>query len=163
MHRLLTALIAIVVVAGAASSASAAKIVFKGSAIVEAASTECGAAALARGKSTPFLFEAAFRPAGLGSNGPATNLQCTQAGREDTMEIYGFVGSLKSTFQPVDGLRVALGEATAVQNFSANVRLLEQQPSTLTNTTKFIFMRWQVRNFGNIAGCRVTLRAALVR
>jgi hypothetical protein len=41
MHRLLTVFVAIVGLAGAASPASAATVVFNGSAIVEAATTQC--------------------------------------------------------------------------------------------------------------------------
>jgi hypothetical protein len=171
MRRLLTALIAVAGLAGAATSASAATVVFKGRAVVVGVSTACAASASTVAPAASSILELhdyceiQFRPRGLGSNGPATHLM-SETAEDDRHKPTLFTldnGSLNGTFQAVDALQIALGDQTPTLTYQARIRLLQQTPSTLTNATKFVMFTAQIRNFGGISGCTATLRTALVR
>jgi len=170
MHRLLTALIAVLGLAGAASSASAATVVFRGKGVIEKLSAECGAAGPTKfaGRSERIfarnenITEWVFRPAGLGTNGASTYFTY----QIPDVFITSFMldnGSLNGTFKKVGASQIALDDPTPTLAYQARVRLLQQTPSTLANKTKFVFLRGQIRDVENITGCTLTFHAALSR
>ena len=167
MRRLPTTLIAAAGLAATVTAVSAAPVVFKGKAVIESLSTQCNSASPTKGRfytANPgqgLLIE--YRPEHLGTNGASTHM-CVQ-GETDTsawLECSEFEVAI-GTFQPATALHIALQDSTPILNYTAKVRVLAQKPATLTNKTKFVTLRAQIRDIGNIAGCTVTFHAALVR
>ncbi len=160
MNSFVTALlIAAGLCAGAGPPAVAATVVFRGAMVVASASEACGILPYIEQGA---LFSTVYRPADIGTNGPST----TVLSLDGTFDAADYVvwrvviedGSLSGEYQPVDGLSLNFEE---VREFSSRMRLLEQTPSTLTAKSKFVFMRARIRNFGGVAQCTVTFRAAL--
>ena len=161
MNKFMTALSIAAGLAVAAPPASAAKVVFRGAMVVESASEAC--------RVLPYieqgaLFATAYRPADFGSNGPST----TVLSLDGTVDAADYVvwrviledGKLTSEYQPVNGLSLNF-EEIKFKEFSSRMRLLEQTPSTLTATSKFVFLRARIRDFGGASECALTFRAAL--
>ncbi len=143
--------------------AAAEAIQFRGEMGVASASTACGILPyIEQGN----LFRAVYKPAGLGSNGPssALSLQIT------------FPDILVSSFTLADGKFGPATQSVAavqvepspegsyeVENYTAQLRVPEQNPATLTDATKLVALRMQIQQFGNVAGCTVTFRSVLSR
>jgi hypothetical protein len=161
MNKCVTAVSIAAGLAAAAPPASAAKIVFRGAMVVESASEACGVLPYIEQGA---LFATAYRPADLGSNGPST----TVLSLDGTVDAADYVvwrvvledGSLSGEYQPVNGLSLNF-EEIKLKESSSRMRLLEQTPSTLTATSKFVFMRARIRDFGGAPECTLTFRAAL--
>jgi hypothetical protein len=169
MRHLLTTLIAAAGLAAAAQSAFAAPVVFKGTAIVESLSAQCSASS----PQQPQIYSAnigqglhlEYKPFGLGSNGSSAVLSVQ--GETDVsswIECHEFEVAITTGQQGIgDATRIALTEKPPVQTYTVRMRLLSQTPATLSNATKFVILRGRITGVGNIPGCTLTFRAALVR
>lgn len=167
MNRLMAALmIAATGLAVAPTSASATKVVFKGAMGIESTTSACGILPYLEQTN---LLKVVYMPAGLGTNGPAASVLVMK----DVL-VSSFLDLMISSFLTQEGLGPTYAPATAAtatsgDNFSLNfteytarVRALRQDPRTLTEQTKLVTLRLQIQNFGNVAGCVVTLRGVLL-
>jgi hypothetical protein len=165
MSRLIAALLAALGLAWIPTTASAAKVLFKGSIGVEAMTSACSVLPyLEQGN----LYKAAYMPADLGTNGSSASLMVMQDILVSSLKellVTSFMTSdpFGPTYQPATTGTVT---STAVlslnfEKYKTDLRLLEQEPANLSEDTNFVTMRLQIRNFGNVRGCSVTLNALL--
>ena len=159
MTRRFTALLMSTVCGGFSMPASAGVVLFKGMLGLYAANPGCNI--------LPYieqggLFKATYLPAGVGDNGPSTVLMLmpTAVTLNDL-----FVSSYTMTNGSVSGVFKQVAASQTVSNgrlvlsfrqYSAQMRMLQQSPTSLDGA-KFIDMKLQIRGFGGVATCTVSL------
>jgi hypothetical protein len=163
MRRTVATLLGAIGMSGVMTPASAAAVLFTGVTVVESASSACGILPYVEQGA---LFRTVYRPAGAGTNGQSTSLIMVPATANFTdLVITSFTlvnASLDASFREVDVVQITSTKRLSLnfEEFVASMRLLQQTPGDVDGAD-FLALRLQVRTFGNVANCTVTLRGIL--
>ena len=101
------------------------------------------------------VFNSKFRPAGVGTNGSNSHFAVF-----DKAWATGFFlpnSSFNTTFRSVGATVIGSGSGTYS---NAQVKFVSQAPATILNTSRFINISGQIKNFDFNVGCTVNSRRA---
>jgi hypothetical protein len=136
----------------AASSATAAQVEFRGGFCLTAVNAACAAEGWGIGCSAT-----RYSPRRLGDNGERTRLSYfnTFFAENYTLETGNLVGN---TFRTVAGTSVGRSGS----QFTSQMRITEQDPSPadISDTSPFVTLVGNIRDFDGIPGCNVTFKAS---
>lgn len=140
--------------AALAAPAGAGEVTFEGSGYLTGVAASCG--------SFDWLEDApvraSFQPAGIGDNGDRSRLALFARAYAQGYEGEGEIGR---TWTPVTGGEV--GPAPRLYDVEPRLRIAQQVPQDLSQTTAAVRIRGGIRNFAGIAGCELDFDLQLVR
>jgi hypothetical protein len=160
MRKQIGALGLAVVFANVPAPASAAAVLFNGVLAIRSTTSACGILPyLEQGG----LFRAVYRPAGVANNGLSTSLilvPMLQEMNDLLVTSYRLSNdSLNANFKQVD-----VGQTTSTRQlslnftqYSAQMRIAHQAPGDVDGAD-YLSLTLQIRKFGGVIGCSVTLR-----
>lgn len=137
-----------------AAPAGAAEVTFDGSGFLTGVTAGCGSF----GWLGDAPVRASYYPAGLGDNVDRSRLALFARAYAQGYEGEGELGR---SWTPVTGGEV--GPAPRLYALEPRLRIAQQLPQTLSETTAAVRIRGGIRNFAGIAGCEVDFDLHLVR